>query len=149
MLIVQSLMLHGEQKFRAARIETRILAIVHQHLRGFRDAGRLMYFKSAECSHRLSWNSLPKLLGALAVAQVEQASACFLLLFARAKGTQTKVCATTDASYSVPFFNCNAFHTRSGVRGSVLMRTPVAWCSAFAMHGEMGFTAPSPPPFAP
>src|ERR1043166_9593822 len=47
------------------------------------------------------------------------------------------------------FFCWIAFHTRSGVNGSVLIRAPVARYSAFARHGAIGFTAPSPPPFAP
>src|SRR5204863_10179604 len=42
------------------------------------------------------------------------------------------------------FFSLSARHTRSGVSGACLMRTPVARATAFAMFAAIEFSDPSP-----
>src|SRR5689334_22177747 len=127
---------HGQQQFCSARVNGRFIAIVPKHLRGFGDVAGLMDFKTRERGHALVFGA--RVLrarvfcaGGFGGLSLDGAEDIF-----RAAGG----CA---------FFSCNAFHTRSGVSGSLRMRTPAAWYSAFARHAPMGFTEPSPPPFAP
>ncbi len=100
MAVVQRAVLHGQQQFGPAGIDAGIIAVMRQHLRRFSDAGGLMNLEPRERGH----------------ARVFAAGT-----FAPPEGC---VCAAGAGVFL--FLSCSAFHTRSGVSGSLRMRTPVA-----------------------
>ena len=98
MAITKSPMPHSQQQFSPAGVNGRLIAVVHEHLRRFRNTGRLMDFETRKRGHA----------GVFGVRTFAAAAAF---------GCTARGCA---------FFSCSAFHTRSGVKGRLRMRTPAA-----------------------